>query len=397
MSFSDRSGSPHRVACGPLLMWLWILAGAVWLAGCQQRDEITRYTVKKVRPLGGVLTDGSSNNADATAAADQGPADRDRMLAALVPHGKVGWFFKVTGPRDAVANKMDDFLSLIRSVKFGEADDAAPEWTLPEGWTSEKGNGIRFATLRTESDGTTLETTVIPLPAEDPDSMEYVLSNVNRWCGQMGLPEKTRDDLLAEDQPPHSEVRQLEVAGTTVTLVNLVGRLKSDGMSGAPFANRTRPNASSAPATPPRRETAKTTSEHPKWTVPKGWKETEGTQFSLAAWAVSDGEKSVKTTVSVARGDLLSNVNRWRQQLGLEDWSPEDLAKSAKKLAIDGQEGTLVELTGTDSRSGQPSCTFGVIVPRGDSSWFFKLTGDVALAQREKANFEAFVQSVKFE
>ncbi|TXT22045.1 MAG: hypothetical protein FD138_3793, partial [Planctomycetota bacterium] len=57
----------------------------------------------------------------------------------------------------------------------------------------------------------------------------------------------------------------------------------------------------------------------------------------------------------------------------------------------------LVDLVGTDARSKKPSCTIGVIVPRGDSAWFFKLTGDVELAQREKANFEAFVQSVKFE
>jgi hypothetical protein len=33
-------------------------------------------------------------------------------------------------------------------------------------------------------------------------------------------------------------------------------------------------------------------------------------------------------------------------------------------------------------------------VPRGEQAWFFKLTGDAELGQREKPNFEMFVQSV---
>lgn len=393
MRFRVRRSSIRSGALRPLLLGLWAMLGLFWLAGCQKRDDVKSYTVKKL-----------PSAARKTAApppesvADQGPPDRDRMLAAIVPHDKVGWFFKVTGPREAVARKMEEFLSLVQSVKFPDGDDAKPEWTLPDGWTSEKGNSIRFATLRTESDGETLETTVIPLPAVeiDPHSIEYVLSNVNRWCGQMGLPEKTKESLFAEEQPKNAEVQQLDVAGTKATLVNLVGRLKSDGMSNAPFASGQRPGGGKA-APSKQRESVSTTSGRPKWKVPDGWTESEGNQFSLAAFAVAAGDKSVKTTVSRAGGDLLANVNRWRQQLGLEEWSPEDMSKSAKQLSIDGSEGTLVELVGKDARSGQPSCTLGVIVPRGESSWFFKLTGDVTLAQREKANFEAFVQSVKFE
>ena len=165
----------------------------------------------------------------------------------------------------------------------------------------------------------------------------------------------------------------MDVAGTQVTLVNFLASEKP---------------AMQAPASSP---------GQPKWTVPEGWKETAGNEFSLAAFAVSDGKMSIKTTVSRAGGDLLQNLNRWRGQLGLEPWSNSELAKSAKVLPVDGSDGTLVELIGTDAKTKKPSCTIGVIVPRGDSAWFFKLTGDVELAQREKSNFEAFVQSVKFE
>lgn len=396
MRFRVRRSSVRTGIWRPLSLGVWAVLGIIWVAGCQKRDDVTSYTVKKLPPVVRKVASPASEDA-----ADQGPPDRDRMLAAIVPHGKVGWFFKVTGPREAVAAKMEEFLKLVQSVKFSPSiiapnDYPTPEWVLPGGWTSEKGNGFRFATFRTESDGETLETTVIPLPATDPHSVEYVLSNVNRWCSQMGLPEKTKDNLFAEEQPKNAEVQQLEVAGAKATLVNLVGRLKSDGMSNAPFANRQRPSGGDV-APSKQRNSVSTTNGRPKWNVPEGWQESEGTGFSLAAFAVAAGDKSVKTTVSRAGGDLLANVNRWRQQLGLEEWSKEDLSMSTKQLSIDGSDGTLVELVGTDARSGQPSCTLGVIVPRGDSSWFFKLTGDVTLAQREKANFEAFVQSVKFE
>ncbi len=388
------------VSCvSPLLLLLIAFGFVVIPGGCHKQEDISRYTVKKLSPVEKEASSGSSSKDEASQpAADQGPPDRDRMLAAIVPHGKMAWFIKMTGPRVPVAEKMGEFLALIGSLKFAEGDDAQPEWTLPEGWTSEKGSGIRFATLRVKSADQQLEATVIPLPAQDPTSADYVLSNVNRWCEQMGIPALKKSDLTAEEPPKNVEVKQLDVAGTTVTLANLVGRQKSDGMGAAPFApfaggQKTPPKAK--PAEQPQNDQPRN-AVLPKWTVPDGWKETAGNQFSLAAFAVQDDGKSVKTTVSAAGGDLLQNVNRWRGQLQLPEWSQEEFVKAVKTLTVDGVESPLVELVGTDARTSQPSCTLGVIVPRGGQAWFFKLTGEVSLAQREKANFEKFVQSVKF-
>ena len=374
--------------------------GFVAILGCQKQEEITRYTVKKLPPATEKeSSSGSATKEDASPpVADQGPPDRDRMLAAIVPHGKMAWFFKMTGPREPIAEKMGEFLALLGSLKFGDGDDAQPEWTLPEGWTSEKGNGLRFATLRMKSGDETLEATVIPLPTEDPTSADYVLSNVNRWCEQMGIPALKKSDLTADKHPENAEVKQIEVAGTTVTLANLVGRQKSGGMGAAPFA----PFAGGKKSPPKTKPAEQSRNDQPrsaglpKWTVPEGWKEAEGNQFSLAAFVVQDGDKSVKTTVSSAGGDLLQNVNRWRGQLQLPEWSQEEMDKAVKTLTVDGVESPLIELVGTDARTSQPSSTMGVIVPRGGQSWFFKLTGDVSLARREKTNFEKFVQSVKF-
>lgn len=372
MRFCARSSSVPRTVCARP----WFTLGAVLcllLVGCQNRDEIKRYTVKKLPHSERKVVEMPSRG---PMPAGHGQAAGERMLAAIAPHGRTFWVFKLMGPKDAAAEQMENFLSLTQSLKFSEGEDAIPEWTLPEGWTERKDTekaGTRFATMIVNpgSEEMVVSVTRLPFPPDRPtDGVPLMI--VNLWCEQLGLPEKKQSDLTAEDQPKDAEVRQLDVAGTQVTLVNFLAAEKP---------------AAPTPASP----------GQPKWTVPEGWKETAGNQFSLAAFAVSDGKMSIKTTVSRAGGDLLENLNRWRGQLGLEPWSKTEMTKSAKILSVDGSDGTLVDLVGTDSKTKQPSCTIGVIIPRGDSAWFFKLTGDVELAQREKANFEAFVQSVKFE
>ena len=60
---------------------------------------------------------------------------------------------------------------------------AALKWSLPKGWTSAPGDGMRFATFKAPIDGK-LEATVVVLPG--PAGGE--LANVNRWRGQIALP-----------------------------------------------------------------------------------------------------------------------------------------------------------------------------------------------------------------
>ncbi len=373
MRFCDRPSFVPRKVCVRPWFALGVLLGLL-LAGCQNRDEIKRYTVKRLPHSEPKVVEMPQQGPKP---AGHGQAVGERMLAAIAPQGRTFWVFKLMGPKEAAAEQMEKFLSLMQSLKFSEDENSPPEWTLPEGWTERKDTekaGTRFATLIVKGDGDEMAVSVtrLPFPPDRPaDGVPLMI--VNLWCEQLGLPEKKQSDLTAKEQPKDAEVQQLEVAGTQVTLVNFLA-------SETP--------ASQAPIASP---------GQPKWAVPEGWKETAGNQFSLAAFAVSDGKMSIKTTVSRAGGDLLENLNRWRGQLGLEPWSKDEMTKSAKVLSVDDSDGTLVDFVGTDAKTKKPSCTIGVIVQRSDSAWFFKLTGDVELAQREKAKFEAFVQSVKFE
>jgi len=208
----------------------WTFGGAlaVFLAaasGCGQRSEIERYTVAKPVPV--------EEPADPHAGLGIKPPAGEpthRTLGAVVPRGDQGWFFKLTGPKDAVAGQTETFMTLLKSVRFD--GDGKPEWNVPEGWQQRPGNDIRYATLVLPAAPKPLELTVTVLPKQGDDA-EYVLINVNRWRNQLSLP-----PLAAEALAGHST--QVEVADGKATVVDLLGTSSGNTMGRPPFMSGAR-------------------------------------------------------------------------------------------------------------------------------------------------------------
>jgi hypothetical protein len=90
---------------------------------------------------------------------------------------------------------------------------------------------------------------------------------------------------------------------------------------------------------------------NPTWMLPDGWKQLPGSQFRFATIQLpaAAGEKPLEISVSSAGGEILANVNRWRQQLQLPPITAEELASTTKTLKIDGRDATLVSLVGKGS------------------------------------------------
>jgi len=132
-----------------------------------------------------------------------------------------------------------------------------------------------------------------------------------------------------------------------------------------------------------------------KFTRPETWTETAGNQFSLKAFEVTDGDDRIEITVSSAGGDLTANMNRWRGQVGLPAASPEELDKAYQPLEVNGQEGKFIEMHGPEDAPKKDSI-LGAVVVEGDRTWFIKLRGSTKLAERERANFEAFAKSLEW-
>jgi hypothetical protein len=171
---------------------------AALLCGCAPRESVVSYTVSK-------------------------PVAKDRMLAAIIDRGSQDWFFKLAGPDALVSTHRETFQTFLESIRFAKEQPSVPSWDLPEGWTQEQGSAMRHATIRIPSGETTLELTVVTLPRIENDETRFLLSNINRWRGQMGLSPMDPADLPAS-------VTKLKLEEGSAVMVNLVGNLTPGAM-----------------------------------------------------------------------------------------------------------------------------------------------------------------------
>lgn len=377
----------------PLLLSGAALTLLVGLNGCEKPDQITSYRVHKPHILYEInhvdrQGDGAGTESD--------PGERERMLAAIVPQGPQTWFFKVTGPDQAVAAQKAAFDEFLKSLRFAPGPGTAePQWTLPKGWKRLPGTAMRFATIEIEAGGKPLELSVIPLPTAPGDSADYILSNVNRWRGQLGLSPMTKDELF--DEGEDDETYQIDAGGASVTVVNFVGQMSDSPMSRAPFASGAAPGPA-GPLRPSAQPPSSTGTVELTYDVPEGWTEGEAGGFRKAAFEIADGNQNAEVTVidlAAAGNELPANVNRWRRQIQLAPVSQADLAEHVKKIPVGRSTGDYVELVGPEDASPRQAI-LGVMTIEGDRAWFIKMMGDAELVLREKPQFEEFVRSVQF-
>jgi hypothetical protein len=353
--------------------------GWLFVVGCGQRDEITRYTVPKLVPIevAGVPARSSNTGAMPAAAPASGP---QATLGAIVPLEEVGWFFKLTGPPEAVLQQKAAFDRFVQSLRFSAGPDSKPSWELPEGWEQRPGEGLRYATLRIGSQEPPLELSVIPLPRSSKETDKYILDNVNRWRTQVGL-----EPIAASDLP--AQTQTLTVDGRQVTTVLLVGP-GAGGGSGGSAAATVPPGAAGGAA-------RRASGEAPlSYEAPSHWQPAPPSAFSVLAFRVAEGGQTLEITVSTAGGDLLANVNRWRGQVGLGPWTEAELTGAVQNIRTLGTEGKYVQLVGPGTE-GRGQTILGVVAQAAGQTWFIKLRGDSALAAREQPHFEAFVASLK--
>ncbi|HVX11819.1 MAG TPA: hypothetical protein VHC22_11610 [Pirellulales bacterium] len=334
----------------------------VCTVGCSRQDEIRHYTVPKQAEV------------DRLAGGSDEPAGPKRMLAAIVLRPSQAWFFKLLGPETIVDTRSDEFNNFLKSLHF--ESDGAPQWSLPAGWTERPGDQMRYATL--SIDGTPLEVTVTTLSRGDSDDAEYVLNNVNRWRGQLGLASLAPNELAGE-------TKQVELNGAPATLVDLVGVAQAGSMS-PPFAGSS--GRSSSPAAD---RDGTSAGSKLKYDVPEGWHEEPATGFRKASFRLSDGGESGEVLVSdldASAGDLLPNINRWRGMIGLEPTTQLDVDQHVESIGVGRHEGRYIEMIGEDK------ATFAVICQAAGRAWFIKMSGDRGLVERQRDHFKGFVHSL---
>ena len=311
------------------------------------------------------------------------------------------------------------------------------KYTLPAGWKEKALTQLRVASFEISENGKTADVSVIPLGAMSGGDA----ANVNRWRGQVGQAPLDEDALtkLAEKVEAAGQPADLyDIAGTspgsgdaeriigtilhsdTATWyfkmsgdANLAEKQKgsfiaflksvefnklaapsSMDLSQLPPSHPAIPGMDSAAQTPPAADAA----GKPTWKVPVDWQEGQLAQFLVAKFVIGSGDASAAVNVSSLAGDgggRLPNINRWRGQLGQPPATDADIA-ALPTVDATGVKATLVDITGTDARSGKPARLVGVIVPLGGQTWFYKLMGDANVVAQQKDALIKFVQSAKY-
>jgi hypothetical protein len=337
----------------------------------------------------------------------------------------------------ALAGCQRDEIQTYRVAKEPVAAQAAP---LPKGWEEAPPGEMRVASYHIKgAAGKSAEVSVIPLPV----AAARDLDNVNRWRGAVSLPPVTETELEKLAQP-------IQVGAETAKLYDqagansgsgdkeriLVAVLRREGqawffkLSGDDelvtaqkqpfldyvktfdFANPAGHGSSAGmeagqlpPSHPPigdmgsataRSPAAGSDASKPDWTVPTGWKETSG-QFLVAKFLISGTDNSqASVNVSVTGGGVAMNVNRWRGQVGLEPASEPDIDKQGVPVDTGGGTATLFDMSGKDGRTGDAARIIGIVLPREQQTWFYKLMGPPALVEQNKDKFLTFVKTVKY-
>jgi hypothetical protein len=304
------------------------------------------------------------------------------------------------------------------------------KYVLPAGWQEKPASQMRVASFGISEDAKEADVSVIPLGGMAGGDF----ANVNRWRGQVGLPSLADDEIakLAEKISVGAQPADLyDITGGAQRIVavifhrddvawffkvtgdaDLVEKQKPAFVSflksvqfGMPAAAAAIDMSQLPPSHPPidgmNPAAAPANADGGKlnWTTPPDWKQIDPGPMLSAKFSItgSAGSAEVNILSSGMDSGLAANVNRWRGQLGMPPVAQEDeFSKMVSSIDVGSGKAQVVDLIGTDSKTGKPTRLVGVIVPQNGQTWFYKLMGDEPVVARQKDAFIQFVQSAKY-
>ena len=123
---------------------------------------------------------------------------------------------------------------------------------------------------------------------------------------------------------------------------------------------------------------------------------TPNSKITRERFTVTDNGETAEVTISVAGGDPVMNINRWRGQIQLPPVTKKsEILEFAKETETADRPAIFVDLA--NPKAPAPNRILVVMIPTENGMWFLKMRGPDALVGRQKANFEAFTRSFKVE
>ena len=134
------------------------------------------------------------------------------------------------------------------------------------------------------------------------------------------------------------------------------------------------------------------------WTLPSGWTEQPANQMRVASFSATtaDGQVAdIGVLPMPVAGQEIQIVNMWRDQLKLSATT----SAESEAVAIGSGSGKLFSLVSEAPlvEGKFPARILVAMQTRGETTWFFKMTGADAAVTAQKENFLAFLKSVSFD
>lgn len=127
--------------------------------------------------------------------------------------------------------------------------------------------------------------------------------------------------------------------------------------------------------------------------LPGGWKEVPSSSAMRKASYTVEGTAIDAYFISLSMGDVLSNVNRWRGQVGLQNASLADIEKEMVEFSINGHGCKYFEIYNEGNGKG----IIAGIIDLAPSYWYFTAKGPVEELQAHAADMQTFLKSMKFD
>lgn len=297
-----------------------------------------------------------------------------RILGAVAPAPTATWFFKLAAPAERLDSVKPEVVAFYAKLKL---EDGQVRWTLPPGWTEEKGGPQREATIKFGDKEPKLEISVTRF-AGDGGGM---LPNLNRWRNQLGLEPVTETELS-------SQAKKLDGASGEVWLVDLTGPNRP--AAGPRMASRPAPSEPEPAPSSRRQPTLDDIRSMFAFERPPAWKENpQPSQGRIFEFSIEEGAGKALVTVYGMQGggDLASNINRWRGQAGLDPIGEAEVSRAAAPVSFAGNEAWFVEAIGKER---------GILVVASlnpQLSLFFKMDGTPSVVEAQKAAFMRAAQT----
>ncbi len=350
-----------------------------------------------------------------------------RILGAILPLDSGCYFLKATDSPERLEPLMEGFLSIVQGFAIDE-QTGRPSNALPTGWKMNPRNDIALAEFVSpeSTGGVKFTVTALAMPGEK-DWPEYLLSNVNRWRGQLKIDpvslETLNDSLIAVPRGAGklpSYIFDAEGTGSGAMAPgapNVPGAPNAPGVPSVPRSAVPSPvSSSNSPSTGPA-STEKTTAtpapvgdatsgqeevKRPdlKYRLPEGWSVGQGSAFRLATLKIESAEGNGEVTVSMATDNPQANTAMWAQQV-LKGSDPSQVDPVVKKslesvetLEVGAGQAKLYTVRSSPQPDAPMLIVASIPTENPELHLFVKLIGDNRLGESQKQKLIEFVQSI---